>query len=80
MASISSNPFRFLTDAELATMRADYLACVTAIGVGNQSYTINNRQFTRADLNAAKETLGEVLEAIEWKAGRGARTAQARNW
>lgn len=80
MASISENPYRHLTAAQLATMQEDWLACHTAIAVGNQSYTLNNRQFTRANLPEVSKVLGDIGEAIEYKAGRTRTIAQARNW
>ena len=80
MPAISQNPYRRLTLAQLQQMQTDWLACHTAIAVGNQSYMINNRQFTRADLEQVSKVIGDIGEAIEHKSGRAVTVAQARNW
>ena len=55
--------FYDLTAAELATLRTEYLACLSAIAVAGQSYTIGGRQFNRANLKEVKDTLAEVVAA-----------------
>lgn len=54
------NPYTYLTAAELAALRATYLACITAIGEGHQSYSLNGVSVTRANLSQAEDALGQI--------------------
>lgn len=74
---LSSNAFIGLPPATLAQLQQDFLDCVTAIAVGNQSYTVNGRQFTRANLSEVKATLAEITQAIRAAGGTARTTAQA---
>lgn len=58
-----------LTVAQLTQLQTDYLACLTAIAVAGQSYTIAGRQFNRAQLEEVKEALGEINYALSVTAG-----------
>lgn len=75
--ALSDNPFVGLPSATLTQLQTDYVACLTAIAVANQSYTINGRQFTRANLAEVRTTLGEINQAIRRLAGGGITQAQA---
>ncbi len=66
--------FYDLTAAELATLRTEYLACLSAIAVAGQSYTIAGRQFNRASLGEVKELLAEISAAQARLAGTAAPT------
>lgn len=58
-----------LDAATLATLKANYVECLNAIAVAGQSYSISGRTFTRADLNAVKDTLAEIQAAVDRAAG-----------
>ena len=61
---MASNPFLGLTSAELATLRADYLAALSALAK-NQSYSLAGKSLSRANLADVRETLGQILTAID---------------
>jgi hypothetical protein len=56
--------FYALTAAQLTTLQTEYLACLSAIAVAGQSYTIAGRQFNRANLAEVAQTLGDVNDAL----------------
>lgn len=64
-----SGELTFLDLATLQTLQGQYVACLTAIAQGNQSYSIAGRSFTRADLVEVRKTLGEISYAIQFKTG-----------
>jgi bifunctional pyridoxal-dependent enzyme with beta-cystathionase and maltose regulon repressor activities len=57
--------FYGLDAATLATLKTNWLACVNAIAVAGQSYSISGRTFTRANLAEASQMLAEVQAAID---------------
>lgn len=61
---MASNPFFGLTLNQLQTLQANFLAALTAIA-SNQSYSLNGRSLTRANLNDIKDTLSEIQAAID---------------
>lgn len=52
-----------LDAATLATLKAEYTACLSAIAVAGQSYSISGRVFTRPDLKEVAQLLAEVVAA-----------------
>lgn len=52
-----------LTAAELATMKTEWMACLSAIASAHQSYSIAGRQITRANLAEVKSTIAEITYA-----------------
>lgn len=56
------------TDAQLATMQTEWLACISALAM-NQSYSISGRSFSRVNLVEAAEFLGAVNREIDSRAG-----------
>lgn len=62
----ASNPFIGLSLSQLQTLQTAYLDAVTALA-SNQSYSLNGRQLSRANLNDVKATLGEINAAIDDK-------------
>lgn len=50
--------------ATLQQLQTDFTACLTAIAVAGQSYTIAGRQFNRANLKEVKDTLAEIVAAL----------------
>lgn len=75
--ALSDNAFIGLPALTLTQLQTDYVACIRAIAVGNQSYTLNGRQFTRANLREARDTLKEINQAIRALSGTAISIAQA---
>jgi hypothetical protein len=59
----ASNPFIGLTLSQLQTLQTVYLAAVTALAT-SQSYALNGRQLSRANLPDVTATLGQINAAI----------------
>lgn len=79
------NPFIGLDSATLTTLKSEALACLSAI-MKNQSYSLNGRNLTRANLNDVKATLGQLQGALDIANGTTAQTTyvsftgQGGNW
>jgi len=54
-----------LDAATLTTLKANYVACITAIAVAGQSYSISGRTFSRANLTEVTKTLAEIQAALD---------------
>jgi hypothetical protein len=70
------NPFIGLDGATLATLKSEAVACLSAI-LKNQSYSLNGRSMTRANLNDVKTLIGQLQGAIDITAGTTAQTTYA---
>lgn len=57
------NPFDGLDAATLTTLRDDAVACLQAI-LKNQSYSLNGRSLTRANLSEVKNMVGQLTSAL----------------
>lgn len=77
MPTISDNPFIGLDAAFLAEALTTYKACFLAIGAAGQSYTINSRTFTKANLDEVKRTLAQINQAIRQANGTALTYVQA---
>jgi len=66
--------FEGLTLAHLQTIQSDYVACLHAISVAGQNYSIGGRSFSRANLAEVKSTLLEVNTALKKLIGARTRT------
>lgn len=53
----------------LQTMLEEWQACLTRIAVGNQSYTLGQRTFTRANLGEVASMVGALAWAVSAKGG-----------
>lgn len=62
---INANPFVGFPVARLTSMQTKYLDAIEAVATGGQSYSINGRSFTRANLDELRDTLAEINAAIE---------------
>lgn len=62
------NPFFGLDSATIATLTAETLDGMKAV-LRNQSYTIEGKSVARAELNAYKETLGQLVDAQKFNSG-----------
>lgn len=66
-----------LDAATLATMKTEWLACLSAIATAHQSYSIAGRTFTRANLKEVSNMLGEISYAQKLLSGESVRTVYA---
>jgi NTP pyrophosphatase (non-canonical NTP hydrolase) len=60
----SSNPFLGLDAATLTTLKSETLEAVRAV-LKNQSYSLNGKSVSRADLSRLNEMLGQVSNALD---------------
>lgn len=67
------NPFIGLDSATLTTLKSEAVACLSAI-LKNQSYSLNGRNLTRANLNDVKGMLGQLQAALDIANGVSAQT------
>lgn len=66
--------FVYVPLATLQTMLTQWTAALQAIAVGNQSYSIAGRAFTRANLAEVNSTIAEIAYAIQLQSGNIQRT------
>lgn len=66
-----------LDSATLATMKTEWLACLSAIATAHQSYTIAGRTFTRANLTEVSRMVREITYAQELAGGDAVRFTRA---
>jgi len=64
-----SGKFVHLDSATLTQMQTDWKAALQAIAVGNQSYSIAGRTFTRAQLSEVAEMVAEIAYALKLQSG-----------
>ena len=64
----SSNPFLGLDAATLTTLKSETLDAVRAV-LKNQSYSLNGKSVSRADLGRLNEMLGQVTAALDYQNG-----------
>lgn len=64
----SSNDFIGLDSATLSTLKTAYVNAITAVA-SNQSYSLNGRALTRANLSELRAALGQILAAIAYTDG-----------
>lgn len=60
----NSNPFLGLDAATLTTLKSETLDAVRAV-LKNQSYSLNGKSVSRADLGRLNEMLGQVSSALD---------------
>lgn len=63
-----ANPFIGLDTATLTTLKANAVTCLSAILV-NQSYSLNGRTLTRANLSEVKDLIGQLQAALDQATG-----------
>ena len=62
------NPFLGLDSATLATLKTKTLDAIQAVLL-NQSYSLNGKSVSRADLNQLNQMLGQIVDAIDYNSG-----------
>jgi hypothetical protein len=66
-----ANPFIGLDSATLTTLKTQAVAALSAI-LTNQSYSLNGRSVTRANLNEVKDMVGQLQSALDISTGNTA--------
>jgi len=66
-----ANPFIGLDSATLTTLKTQAVAALSAI-LTNQSYSLNGRSVTRANLAEVKDMVGQVQAALDISTGNTA--------
>lgn len=74
MAAPIKGIFVNLDAATLATMKAEWTACLSSIAVAHQSYSIAGRTFNRANLAEVAAMVAEISYAQSLKSGTLLRT------
>lgn len=64
----TSNPFMLLDAATLTVLQSEALDAVRAV-LKNQSYSLNGKSVSRADLGRLNETLGHITAALAFANG-----------
>ena len=62
----SSNPFLDLDAATLTILQSETLDAVRAV-LKNQSYSLNGKSVSRADLSRLNEMLGQIAGALKFQ-------------
>ena len=62
------NPFYGLDSATLATLKTKTLDAIQAVLL-NQSYSLNGKSVSRADLSQLNQTLGSIVDALNYNSG-----------
>jgi hypothetical protein len=62
------NPFLGLDSATLATLKSKTLDAIQAVLL-NQSYSLNGKSVSRADLAQLNNMLGTIVDAIDYNSG-----------
>jgi hypothetical protein len=62
------NPFLGLDSATLATLKTKTLDAIQAVLL-NQSYSLNGKSVSRADLAQLNNMLGTIVDAIDYNSG-----------
>lgn len=62
------NPFLGLDSATLSTLKTKTLDAIQAVLL-NQSYSLNGKSVSRADLVQLNQMLGQITDAIEYNSG-----------
>lgn len=81
MARSSSGITGALYDVDTATLTSlltQYTACLVAIATAGQSYTIQGRQYNRAQLDEVRATIAEIKAALNRDAGTATTQTFAR--
>lgn len=60
-----SGAFYGLPLATIQALQTSYIACLTAIATGGQSYSISGRSFNRGSLEEVKAIIAELQSAID---------------
>lgn len=74
---MARSTFFGLPIATLQELRDDYLAAIKAIATNGVSYSIGGRSLSRANLTEVRDTLADILCAIDRVSGTRRRTLYA---
>ena len=74
---MARSDFYGLPVATLETLRDEYVAAITAVATNGVSYSIGGRSLSRANLTEMRNTLGDVMAALDRASGNRRRTIHA---
>jgi hypothetical protein len=74
---MARSDFFGLPVATLEELRDEYVAAIKAVAVNGVSYSIGGRSLSRANLTEMRNTLGDVMTALDRASGRRRRTVLA---
>lgn len=74
---MARSAFFGLPVATLTELRDEYVAALKAIATNGVSYSIGGRSLSRANLSEIKETLADIISALDRASGNRRRTLHA---
>lgn len=74
---MARSAFFGLPVATLTELRDEYIAALKAIATNGVSYSIGGRSLSRANLSEIKETLADIISALDRASGNRRRTLYA---
>lgn len=74
---MARSDFFGLPVATLEELRDEYVAAIKAIATNGVSYSIGGRSLSRANLTEMRNTLGDIMAAIDRSSNRRRRTLYA---
>lgn len=74
---MARSAFFGLPVATLTELRDEYIAALKAIAMNGVSYSIGGRSLSRANLSEIKETLADIISALDRASGNRRRTLYA---
>jgi hypothetical protein len=74
---MARSDFYGLPVATLEELRDEYVAAIKAVAVNGVSYSIGGRSLSRANLTEMRNTLGDVMAALDRASGSRRRTLYA---
>jgi hypothetical protein len=74
---MARSDFYGLPVATLTELRDEYVAAIRAVATNGVSYSIGGRSLSRANLTEMRNTLGDVMAALDRASGSRRRTLHA---
>lgn len=74
---MARSDFFGLPVATLEELRDEYVAAIKAVATNGVSYSIGGRSLSRANLTEMRNTLGDIMAAIDRSSNRRRRTLYA---
>ena len=74
---MARSDFYGLPTATLEELRDEYISAIKAVATNGVSYSIGGRSLSRANLTEMRNTLGDILAAINFASGSRRRTTYA---
>ena len=74
---MARSDFFGLPVATLEELRDEYVAAIKAVATNGVSYSIGGRSLSRANLTEMRNTLGDIMAALDRSSNRSRRTLYA---